>query len=246
MGGIIILLSVACQPSTQVAERELSTSVSAPALVTHVPTRTPANPTLPPSPTGEEQMDSATHIPAQPTASLPPGSAEAAATAEAEPRAPLLAPDGDRLPIFVEMVRSPLLPPAAAPMPPADEWPVGAFVFDQSNRLLLVQPSAQILSTTEVLVGLTTAQVPGRPSLSRDLYQIPSSEPAPLDVLAIDAGTGTLTLGYADQIFELGLDESRSFKQKGEGELAVIEITTIINHGLLAGIGELPMDPASP
>ena len=65
-------------------------------------------------------------------------------------------------------------------------------------------------------------------------------------MIAVDADTGTLTLAYADQTFELSPGESRSFKQRGEGELAPIYLTTITNHGRLATIGPLPPDPGGP
>ncbi len=162
-----------------------------------------------------------------------------------QPQAPLDPPAGSRLPIFVEMVQSSLLPASPAQMPPADAGPTGVFAFDPSNRLLLVQPSVQILSTTEVLVGLTTAQMPNRPYVHSELFQIPSSQATPLSVIAIDADSGTLTLAYADQTFELRPGQSRTFKQKGAGELAAIEITTIINHGRPTAIGVLPVDPGS-
>jgi hypothetical protein len=150
-----------------------------------------------------------------------------------------------RPPIFVEMVQAPLVPDSPARMPPADFGPTGVFSYDPSNRLLLVQPSVQILPTTEVLVGLTTAAVPNRPYLPSELFQIPSSQMAPLSVIAIDADSGTLTLAYAGQAFKLRPGQSQSFKQKGEGELAVVQVTTITNHGRLADIGLLPADPGS-
>ncbi len=63
--------------------------------------------------------------------------------------------------------------------------------------------------------------------------------------VTIAVTSGTLTLAYADQTFELRPGQSRTFKQKGAGELAAIEITTIINHGRPAAIGVLPADPGS-
>jgi hypothetical protein len=106
----------------------------------------------------------------------------------------------------------------------------------------------QILPTAEILVGLTSATSPGRPYVASDLFQIPAAEPAepaPLRMVAVDAASGTLTLAYAGQTFELAPGQSRSFKQSGEGELAILEMTTITNHGHLATIGPLPPDPGS-
>lgn len=165
------------------------------------------------------------------------------------PQEPALTPDvpaGDRLPVFVEMAQSALLPDSPAQMPPPDGCPAGAFAYDPGNRLLLVPPSVQILPTTGVLVGLTPAHSPTRPCVSGELIQLPSSPAAPFSLIAVDAATGTLTLAYAGQTFDLRSGESRSFKQKGIGEPSVVEITTLTNHGPLAAIGLLPADPAGP
>ena len=156
------------------------------------------------------------------------------------------APGDSQLPIFVEMVQAPLSPETSARMPPEDANPTGVYVFDPGDRSLLVAPTIQVLPTTEVLIGLSSASVPGQPYIASDLFQIPSAQQAPLRVIAVDADTGTLTLAYADQTFELGPGESRSFKQKGEGELDLIELTTITNHGRPATIGSLPPDPGGP
>ena len=156
------------------------------------------------------------------------------------------APGDSQLPIFVEIVQAPLSPELSAQMPPADANPTGVYVFDPGDRSLLVAPTIQILPATQVLVGLSGATVPGRPYVASDLFQIPSAQPAPLRVIAQDADTGTLTLAYADQTFELAPGESRSFKQKGEGELAPLYLTTVTNNGRLTAIGLLPPDPGSP
>jgi len=163
-----------------------------------------------------------------------------------QPLPPPGAPGDSRLPIFVEIVQAPLSPDQSSRMPPADANPTGVYLFDPGDRSLLVAPAIQILPTTEVLVGLTGASVPGRPYIASDLFQIPSAQSAPLRVIAHDADTGTLTLAYADQTFELSPGESLSFKQKGEGELAPIYLTTITNNGPLTAIGLLPPDPGSP
>jgi hypothetical protein len=155
-------------------------------------------------------------------------------------------PGDSQLPIYVEMVQAPLSPETSAGMPPEDANPTGVYVFDPGDRSLLVATTIQILPTTEVLVGLSSATVPGRPYVASDLFQIPSARQAPLRVLAVDADTGTLTLAYAGQTFELSPSESRSFKQTGEGELAPLDFTTITNLGRPAAIGALPPDPGSP
>ena len=150
------------------------------------------------------------------------------------------------LPIFVEMVQAPLSPELSPQMPPRDASPTGIYVFDPGDWSLLVAPTIQVLPTTQVLVGLTTASSPGRPYVASDLFQIPSAQPAPLRVVAVDPDTGTLTLAYADQTFELSPGQSHAFKQRGEGELALLYLTTITNHGRPATIGVLPTNPASP
>jgi hypothetical protein len=156
------------------------------------------------------------------------------------------APGGSQLSIFVEIVQTPLSPDPPSRMPPKDTSPIGVFAFDPAGRLLLVQPSVEILPTTQVLVGLTTAGVPGRPYFASELFQLPSQQTTPLSLIAIDADSGTLTLAYAGQFFELSPGESRSFKQKAEGDLSPLDLTTITNHGPLAAIGLLPPDPAGP
>jgi len=158
------------------------------------------------------------------------------------PSPALDAPGDSQMPIFVEIVQAPLWPDSSAPMPPADDSPIGAFAFDPTSRLLLVQPSVQILSTTEVLVGLTEA-LPGMPHVSCELFQIPSAQAAPLTVITIDADTATLTVAYGDHTFEIRPGQSLSFKEKREGEPVATEVTTIINHGRLAAIGLLPTGP---
>lgn len=154
-------------------------------------------------------------------------------------------PTASRLPIFVEMVQEPLSPDLSRSMPPADAAPTGLYSYEPTSRLLLVQPSVQILPTTEVLVGLTSAEVPNRPYLPSELFQIPSPEASPLGMIAVDADGETLTLAFAGQTFELRPGESRSFKQQGEGELAVVKVTTITNYGRLAAIDLLSADPGS-
>lgn len=245
--GVLILFSAACQPSTQIAERELPpTSLPATPAVGHVlPEATLASATPTPSPTAEQPVESAESTLVLPATSLPPADPEAGGSVSTEPPPPMEAPLGDQLPIFVEMIQPPPLIASRGQMPPADASPTGLFAFDPSNRTLLVRSSVKILPTTEVLVGLMTAKVPNRPYVASDLYQFPSPHPAPLSVVAIDADTGTLTLAYAGQTFELRPGQSRSFKQKVTGELALIQTTTIINHSRPAAIGSLPADPGS-
>lgn len=156
------------------------------------------------------------------------------------------APVDGQLPIFVEMVQAPLSPEPSSRMPPADGTPTGVYAFNPSDWSLLIAPTIQVLPTTEVLVGLSSATSPNRPYVAGALFQIPSTEQAPLRVIAIDADSGTLTLAYADQAFELEPGQSRSFKQGGEGELALVNLTTITSHGRLASIDSLPPDPGSP
>jgi hypothetical protein len=164
--------------------------------------------------------------------------------ATSQPPAPVKPLADDRLPAFVEMVQAPLLSDSPQRMPPEDFNPSGVYAYDVTNRLLLIQPAVQLLPTTEVLVGLASAQVPNRPYVPSSLFLIPSAQ-EPLQVVAIDSD-GTLTLSYAGQTFELRPGESRSFKQQTTDELAAIEMTTITNYGRLAGIGTLPADPGSP
>jgi hypothetical protein len=156
------------------------------------------------------------------------------------------APGESQLPIFVEMVQEPLSPDSSSRMPPEDANPVGVYVFNPGDRSLLVAPAIQILPTTEVLVGLSGATVPGKPYIPSDLFQVPSAQPSPLRVIAVDADSGTVTLSYADQTFELEPGQSKSFKEGGEEESAILQMTTITNHGRLEAIDSLPPDSGSP
>jgi hypothetical protein len=156
------------------------------------------------------------------------------------------APGESQLPIFVEMVQEPLSPDSSSRMPPEDANPVGVYVFNPGDRSLLVAPAIQILPTTEVLVGLSGATVPGKPYILSDLFQVPSAQTSPLRVIAVDADSGTVTLSYADQTFELEPGQSKSFKEGGEEESAILQMTTITNHGRLEAIDSLPPDSGSP
>jgi len=249
---LVSLLSACAQPTATPAELPEQTGI---AQAGSTPTTQPAGPTEGlPSPVPEAS------IPAE-----PPGPTKIAVEGTATGQPTLPSPDdtgptepvtqatldlsGDsRLPIFVEMIQAPLSPDLSPQMPPADTSPSGVYVYNPAERSLLVTPEMQILPTTEILVGLTSATTPGRPYVASDLFQIPaaeSAEPAPLRVVAVDAASGTITLAYADQTFELAPGQSRSFKQSGEGELAILEMTTITNYGHLAAIGPLPPDPGT-
>lgn len=191
------------------------------------------------------ETEPVTFTPAATSALSEPGVGKESATATLDNTEPAYAPSGSQPPIFVEMIQAPLSPEPSSRVPPADFGPTGAFAYDPSNKLLLVPPSVQILPTTEVLVGLTSATMPNRPYVPSELLQIPSSQTAPLSVMAVDAASGALTLEYAGQTFELQPGESRSFKQKGSGDLAVVVVTTITNHGRLAVIDLMLDDPGS-
>jgi hypothetical protein len=150
------------------------------------------------------------------------------------------APAASGLPIFLEMVQAPLSPEPVSRMPPADGTPTGAFAFDLVDRSLLLPPSVQILPATEVVVGVLSSSTPDRPYIASELFQLPSSQAAPVTLLTVDAESGTLTLAYAGQTFELGPGESRSFKDQGDGEPSLVKMTTFTNHGRIEAVGLLP------
>lgn len=154
--------------------------------------------------------------------------------------------DDSPLPIFVEMVQAPLSPDLSPRMPPADSNPSGVYLFNPGDRTLILPLSFQVLPTTEVLVGLSSASVPGKPYFASDLFQIPCADPVPIHVMAIDTDTGVLTLAYAGQTFELDPGRSKSFKQGGGEEPAILLLTTITNYGRLERVGPLLPDPGSP
>jgi hypothetical protein len=252
LGGLL----VACAGQTPV-EGDASTPesiASATAVVAEVTSQdmlgesqTLSAPTPVPPIVGESEIE-ATPLPAASPTPLEAGAEETADSstmpATNQPPTPVESLAGSQLPVFVEMVQAPLLSASPERMPPEDFNPSGVYTYDAANRLLLIQPAVEVLPTTEVLVGLASAQVPNRPYLPSALFQIPSAQ-APLRAVAIEPD-GTLTLSYADQTFELRPGESRSFKQQTPGELAAIEMTTITNYGRLAGTGTLPADPGSP
>jgi len=249
---LLSLLSACARPTTTPEEPPAQTGMGQ---AEFTPTTLPAGPTeglASPAPETSIAADTTgpTEIAVEGTATVQPAlpGPEDAGPTESVAQAPLdLSGDGGP-PIFVEMVRAPLSPDLSPQMPPADTSPGGVYVYNPVDRSLLVAPEIQILPTTGVLVGLTSATTPGRPYVASDLFQIPPAgpaEPAPLGVVAVDAASGSVTLAYAGQTFELAPGQSRSFKQSGEGELALLEMTTITNYGYLATIGLLPPDPGS-
>ena len=188
------------------------------------------------------QSEKATMTPSplsRPTETGLPQSGEPAAAREAGQ----LPPQREELPIFVEVMQTTLLPGPALQRPPTDVGPNRVFAFNPSTRTLYLQSSITIAPSTEVLIGLTTViQSPNRTYVTGELFQIPSSETAPLTVVAIEAETAALTLTYGEQTFTLAPGQRRSFKQQGEGPAAAIETTVITNHGRLAALGVLPTE----
>jgi hypothetical protein len=149
-------------------------------------------------------------------------------------------PAGDgSLPLFVEMIVV-SLPLGASSQDALDDLPPnGVYVFDEGSHTLRVRPSIDISPQTQVLVGQTTVlRMRDQSHASGALFQVPPSRTGPLEVIALDADTGTLTLEYGAQVFDLPPGSSRSFKQAGsEG---AIEITVIAHRGQLAAIEPLP------
>jgi hypothetical protein len=144
------------------------------------------------------------------------------------------------------MVVAPLSPDFSPQMPPADTSPNGVYIFVPAVRTLFVSADIQVLPSTELLVGLTSSTVPGKPYVASGLYQLPSAELVTIRVTAIDADTGTVTLGYADQTFELDPGQSESFKQGTEEEPTLLQMITFTNYGHLEAIELLSADPGSP
>ncbi len=201
-----------------------------------------------PVPTPESQREEATMTPAPlPQATEAESPAKAGPLAETEPsdeaKQVIISPRGDDMPIFVEMTKTIMLASPAPQRPLPETGRNDVFVFDAASQTLLVRPSITIDPATTVLMGVTTViQSANQTSIRGELFQSPSTEAAPLAVVALEPETGTLVLAYSGQTFELAAGESRSFKQAGPGQAATTEVTIITNHGQLSAISPFPPD----
>jgi len=145
------------------------------------------------------------------------------------------------LPIFVQVVQVLLPPGSSLGAQGTDPAPNSVFAYNPADRTLFLRPSIDVHPETQVLIGQTTSiGEPGQTPTRGELFQVPANEASPLEIIAIDAETGGLTLAYAGQVFELLPGQSRSLKQAA-GQAT--EVTSVTHMGRPASIEPFPYSP---
>ena len=147
--------------------------------------------------------------------------------------------EGDQMPNFLEITRTSIIGENSGQIPVIGVGPT-IYFYSPDSKVLMLHQTLTLESATGLLIGLNTIlQTPGEVYEKREIFQFPSAQPALIQIVAFDAGTGFLKLVYAGNTFDLTPGESRSFKQVG-GNSTVITIFS--NHGSLADIQPISSD----
>lgn len=112
-----------------------------------------------------------------------------------------------------------------------------AYFYDQQSKALLLDPKITLELETQLLIGFVQAlQTSNQAYDKREIIQFPFVQPAPIQIVAHDLGSDTLTIIFADEKFDLMPGEQRTFKQAGTGPNSPAVMTIISNHGQPAEI----------
>ena len=192
-----------------------------------LPTTADSKPT-PPQPTSPAEADLPPTTDETPSADLPAAQAETIQS----PSAPR---EEGQMPIFLEVTQTTILKLDSGQAFTTGVGPAG-FIYEPESNLLLLQPTFELLSTTQVLVGENSVlETPSQVFENQAIFQFPPGGSSLVQISGVDLSTARLTVSFEGQTFDLAPGESRTFKQAGEASMLTV-ITSLVNHGQLSEI----------
>ena len=150
--------------------------------------------------------------------------------------------EGDQMPVFLEVIQTTSMGENFVQSPAIGVGPA-IYFYNPDSKVLMLNPSIKLESTTELLLGIIQVlQTPDQTYEKREIIQYPSAQPVLIQVAAHDKVTDTLTIFYGDEKFDLAPGEKRIFKQFGGDSNTPGTITIISNHGRLTEVQPISSD----
>jgi len=147
----------------------------------------------------------------------------------------------NQMPVFLEMIQTTIMGENPGQGPSLGVGP-NIYFYNPDSQVLALNQAIVLEQSTELLIGVETIlQTPDQEYTKREIVQYPSMQPALIQIVAFDAETGTITILYESEMFDLTVGEGRTYKQVAKTDVPRV-ITVFSNHGQLAEVQSVSSD----